>query len=43
MERDGWASEKQGLEARCLQLSQRCAQYDAELEKLRAATVDRAQ
>ena len=42
IERDGWATEKQGLEARCLQLSQRCAQYDAELERVRAANVDRA-
>lgn len=42
IERDAWATEKQGLEARCLQLSQRCAQYDAELERVRAANARRA-
>lgn len=42
IERDGWATEKQGLESRCLQLSQRCAQYDAELDRLRAANANRA-
>lgn len=43
IERDGWATERQGLEARCLQLSQRCAQYDAELERVRGANASRAQ
>jgi chromosome segregation ATPase len=42
IERDGWAAEKQGLESRCLQLSQRCAQYDAELDRLRASNANRA-
>lgn len=42
IERDGWELEKSGLESRALQLSQRCAQYDAELERLRSASAMRA-
>jgi N-methylhydantoinase B/oxoprolinase/acetone carboxylase alpha subunit len=35
IERDGWEHEKQGLESRCLVLSQKNAQLDAELDRSR--------
>ena len=35
IERDGWEHERQGLESRCLVLSQKSAQLGAELDRLR--------
>ena len=36
VERESWEHEKSGLEQRCLVLSQRCAQYDAEIASLQS-------
>ena len=36
VERESWDHEKSGLEQRCLVLSQRCAQFDAEITSLQS-------